>query len=331
MIRKIGILGAGAWGTALAMSLSRQKKEISLQAREAQVVETINNNHENTMFLSGHKLDPLIKATTSPKEACNNVDIIMLVVPAQYIRKMADSLSTFLKPAIPIVCCAKGIERNTGLLMSEIILEALPNNPLAILSGPTFAEDVALNLPTAVTLACKNKILCKKIAGALASPHFRVYRSNDLVGVQIGGAVKNVLAISCGILKGRRMGDNARAALITRGLAEISRLAIAKGAQSKTLMGLSGLGDLTLTCSTLQSRNFSLGMALAQGQQLKKIISKTNTVAEGVYTANSISKLSKKLKIDMPICNAIDSILNAGHNIDEKIDELLGRPLISEF
>ncbi len=330
-MQKIGILGAGAWGTALAISLSRKKKDISIQAREQQVTKSINYQHENTMFLSGHKLDPLIKATCEPKEACQGADIIMLVMPAQYVRKMAGRLSAFLNPDIPIVCCAKGIEGESGLLMSEIILKTLPNNPLAILSGPTFSNDVALNLPTAVTLACNNQDLCQRIASTLASPYFRVYRSNDLIGAQIGGAVKNVLAIACGILEGRAMGYNARAALITRGLAEISRLALAKGAKSRTLMGLSGLGDLILTCSTRQSRNFSLGISLGEGKKLKQIISETNTVAEGVYTANSISKLSRKLNIDMPICNSVNSILNAEHNIDKKIDELLRRPLISEF
>lgn len=330
-MRKIGILGAGAWGTALAMSLSRKKKVVSILAREPQVVQSINYQHENTMFLSGHKLDPLIKATNDLQEACHDADIIMLVIPSQYVRKMVEELSSFLNSEIPIVCCAKGVEAETGLLMSEIILEALPNNPLAILSGPTFAKDVALNLPTALALACNNQDLCQKIADTLASQYFRVYRSNDLIGAQIGGAVKNVLAIACGILEGRAMGDNARAALITRGLAEMSRLAIAKGAQSRTLMGLSGLGDLTLTCSTRQSRNFSLGISLGQGHKLKKIMAETNTVAEGVFTATSISKLSRGLNVDMPICSAIDSILNAEDNIDKKIDELLRRPLISEF
>jgi glycerol-3-phosphate dehydrogenase (NAD(P)+) len=214
--------------------------------------------------------------------------------------------------------------------MSEIIFEILPKNTLAILSGPTFANDVALNLPTAVTLACENQILANRLSECLATPHFRIYASTDMIGAQIGGAVKNVLAIACGIIDGKKMGDNARAALLTRGLNEIIRLAKAKGAKSETLIGLSGLGDLTLTCNSTQSRNFTLGRALGQGEKLESILRKRNSVAEGVLTAESIVQLSKKLNIDMPICSAVNNILNYNKDIDQVIFSILNRPLIPE-
>jgi len=329
-MNNIAIIGAGAWGTALAMILQRVGKVISIQAREHEVVESINNQNENLKYFKGHKLSSKITATRDPKYACKEADCILLVTPSQHIRTVANHLKTFLEPQVPILCCAKGIEQASGLLMSEIIVEILPKNALAILSGPTFANDVALNLPTAVTLACENQILANMLSESLRTPHFRIYTSTDIIGTQIGGAVKNVLAIACGIIDGKKMGDNARAALLTRGLNEIIRLAKAKGAKSETLIGLSGLGDLTLTCNSTQSRNFTLGRALGQGEKLESILRKRNSVAEGVLTAESIVQLSKKLNIDMPICSAVNNILNYNKDIDQVIFSILNRPLIPE-
>ena len=214
--------------------------------------------------------------------------------------------------------------------MSEIVADILPGAPLAVLSGPTFATEVASDMPTAVTLACKDRDLGKRLTAALATPHFRVYRSDDLIGAEIGGALKNVLAIACGIVEGRNMGDNTRAALITRGLSEIVRLAVAKGAKAQSLLGLAGVGDLTLTCTALQSRNYSLGVALGEGRALDDILGERNSVAEGVFTAASVTGLALDLDVEVPICAAVNGILNKSADIDQTISELLNRPFTSE-
>ncbi|OHC73689.1 MAG: glycerol-3-phosphate acyltransferase, partial [Rhodospirillales bacterium RIFCSPLOWO2_01_FULL_65_14] len=231
-----------------------------------------------------------------------------------------------LKPGRPVVICAKGIEQETFALMSEIVEATLPGTPLAVLSGPTFAIEVARDLPTGVTLACKDDKTGKALADMLSTPRFRIYRTDDVVGVEIGGAVKNVIAIGCGIVEGRRMGENARAALITRGLAEMARLGHAKGARPETLMGLSGIGDLTLTCNAMQSRNFSLGVALGGGEALADVVGQRASVAEGVFTAASVTGLARRLGVDMPICLAIDGIINHFADIDATIGGLLSRP-----
>ncbi len=232
---------------------------------------------------------------------------------------------------MPAVICAKGIERQTGALMSEVAAEALPGGPLAVLSGPTFAAEVARGLPTAVTLACADGDLGALLMAALGSRRFRPYLSDDLVGAQIGGAVKNVIAIACGIVTGRGLGDNARAALITRGLAEMVRLAMAKGAQPETMMGLSGLGDLTLTCNSQQSRNMSLGVALGRGEALADILAARRSIAEGVSTAPSVVALAGRLGVEMPICEAVDRVLHHNADIDATIEALLARPFKAEM
>jgi len=329
-MEKISVIGAGAWGTALAMVGVRAGRELVLQAREVEVVTSINDAHENTVYLPGFKLNPAIRAVTDPAEAVSGADAILLVTPAQHVRAMAKTLSGALAHNTPVVICAKGIERKTSALMTEIISEVLPGAPLAVLSGPTFAAEVASDMPTAVTLACKDKDLGEQLTTALATPHFRIYRSDDLIGTEIGGAVKNVLAIACGIVEGRNMGDNTRAALITRGLAEIVRLGVAKGAKAQSLMGLAGIGDLTLTCTALQSRNYSLGVALGEGLALDDILGERNSIAEGVFTAASVTGLAVELGIDIPICTAVNDILNKGADIDKTISELLNRPFTSE-
>ncbi len=326
---KIGIIGGGAWGTALAETMRRAGNEVILQAREAEAVEAINKFHENKLFLPGIKLSPAVRATTRITEALE-ADIVLLVTPSQKLREVTLAAERDWPAHVPAVICCKGIEQETGDLMSEVVGQTLPGVPVAVLSGPTFAREVALNLPTAVTLACVDETLGKILMETLSAPRFRIYRSRDVAGAQVGGAVKNVIAIACGIVEGRKMGDNARAALITRGLAEIIRLGVAKGAMPETLAGLSGLGDLTLTCNAMQSRNFSLGVEIGQGKKMEDVLSARNSVAEGVYTAPSVSALARGLGVEVPICTAVDAVLHHFADIDASIAGLLARPLKAE-
>ncbi|MBT3916393.1 MAG: NAD(P)-dependent glycerol-3-phosphate dehydrogenase [Rhodospirillaceae bacterium] len=326
---KIGIIGAGAWGTALAMVAVRAGNEVVMQAHEPEVADAINKTHENTLFLPSYELDPAIKATTKLSEA-TDVNAVLLVAPAQHMRAVCDAAAETWPDGVPAIICSKGIEQDSCALMSEVVGEMLPGKPVAILSGPTFAAEVAGDLPTAVTLACDDETMAKLLMETLSARFFRIYRSRDVIGAQIGGAVKNVLAIACGIVEGRKLGDNTRAALVTRGLAEISRLGIAKGAKAETLAGLSGLGDLTLTCNAMQSRNFSLGVALGQGKTLEDIMGERNSVAEGVFTASSVTDLARRVNVDLPICSAVDGVLNHGADIDATINALLARPLKAE-
>ncbi len=329
MIKKIGIIGAGAWGTALGCAAARAGREVVIQAHEPEVAQSINTGHENPIFLPGVKLDPSIRATVDLSGAAD-ADAVLLVAPSQFLRSVCEALRPHWRDGVPAVICSKGIEQETGALMSEVVAETLPGATLAVLSGPTFAAEVARGLPTGVTLACRDTTLDKKLADALGAPTFRTYQSDDLIGAQIGGAVKNVLAIGCVIAQGRGLGDNARATLITRGLSEISHLATAKGGKLETLMGLSGLGDLTLTCNAMQSRNFSLGVALGQGRTLKDILAERRTVAEGVFSASSVSGLARRLGVDLPICLAVERVLNHHADIDATIEGLLSRPVSLE-
>ena len=323
---KIGIIGAGAWGTALAVLAQSAGRRVQIWAREPEVAEAINSDKENTLFLSGVILPPEIQATTDLSEVVK-VDALMLVVPSQYLRQICGAIAPYLDPSIPVVICAKGIETGSGALMNEIVECILPKNHYAVLSGPTFAAEVARNEPAAVTLACQDIGVGKKLTRALGTSRFRIYQSTDVIGAEIGGAVKNVIAIACGIVEGRSLGDSARAAIITRGLAEMARLSRAKGGRPETLMGLSGIGDLTLTCNAIQSRNFSLGVALGKGQRLDQVLASRVSVAEGVDTAASIDALAELLKVDAPICSAVNSIANHGADTESTISSLLARPI----
>ena len=329
-MKNIAIIGAGAWGTALAMVARRAGRNVFLQAHEPEVADAINGSHENSLFLPGVALDPEIRAINDPAEAVVDTDVVLLVVPTQFLRAVLTGLSGNLPSGVPVVVCAKGIEQETLALMSEICEEVVPQAPVAVLSGPTFAAEVALDRPTAVTLASADKALGVGLSETLGTSRFRIYRSDDIVGAQVGGTVKNVLAIGCGIVEGRGLGDNAKAALITRGLAEIVRLGLAKGAKAETLMGLSGIGDLVLTCNAMQSRNFSLGVALGQGEALDGILAARTSVAEGVFSAASVSELAGSLSIDMPLSVAVDGILNHFADIDATIEGLLARPAGAE-
>ncbi len=329
MIEHIGIIGAGAWGTALAQAAVRAGRRTTLWARDPGLARTINQKHENPTYLPGIALEPTVRATGDLAEAAA-ADAVLLVTPAQHLRAAAGLLSGHLAAATPVVLCAKGIEQQSRALMTEVLAETLPAQPMAVLSGPTFAAEVARELPTAVTLAASDASLGAQLVVALGSRCFRPYLSDDPVGAKVGGAVKNVIAIACGIVTGRRLGDNARAALITRGLAEVVRLGVAKGGRPETLMGLSGLGDLTLTCSALQSRNFSLGYALGEGQALADVLAARNSVSEGVYSAAAVTELAAGLGIEMPIVAAVDQVLNHGAEIDITIQGLLARPFRAE-
>jgi glycerol-3-phosphate dehydrogenase (NAD(P)+) len=325
----ISIIGAGAWGTALAVAAHRAGNDVLLWAFEAALVDTINGDHENTLYLPGTALDPAIRAT-GDLSAAASADALLLAAPAQHLRSTLGPLAGQISPATPLVACAKGIEQQTGALMSEAVAALFPDNPVMILSGPTFAAEVAAGLPTAVTLAGDDIAAVQALADRLSSDRFRPYSADDVTGAQIGGAIKNVLAIACGIAEGCGFGDNARAALITRGLAELTRLCVAKGGRAETMMGLSGLGDLVLTCTSVQSRNYSLGVALGEGRALADILGERNSVAEGVFTASAATALAASLGIEMPIAAAVDAVLNQGAEINTVIQALLARPLRTE-
>ncbi len=326
----IGIVGGGAWGTALAAVAHRAGAGVLLWAREPEVVAAINARHVNPVFLPDAPLDPAIAATDA-LAAVARAPLVLLVVPAQHLRAVADALAPVLPAATPLVVCAKGIEIGSCRLMTEVVAACLPDRPVAVLSGPTFAREVARGLPTAITIASHDARLAQLVAQRLGGPTFRPYLSDDPVGTEIGGAVKNVLAIACGIALGRGLGDNARAALITRGLAEMIRVGVAKGGLVDTLVGLSGLGDLTLTCTSEQSRNLSLGIALGRGRALAEIVAERRSIAEGVDSAGAVVALAQRLGIEMPIAAAVDAVLNRDADIDATIAGLLQRPFRAEF
>jgi glycerol-3-phosphate dehydrogenase (NAD(P)+) len=326
----IGIVGGGAWGTALAAVAHRAGAGVLLWAREPEVVAAINARHVNPVFLPDAPLDPAIAATDA-LAAVARAPLVLLVVPAQHLRAVADALAPVLPAATPLVVCAKGIEIGSCRLMTEVVAACLPDRPVAVLSGPTFAREVARGLPTAITIASHDARLAQLVAQRLGGPTFRPYLSDDPVGTEIGGAVKNVLAIACGIALGRGLGDNARAALITRGLAEMIRVGVAKGGLVDTLVGLSGLGDLTLTCTSEQSRNLSLGIALGRGRALAEIVAERRSIAEGVDSAGAVVALARRLGIEMPIAAAVDAVLNRDADIDATIAGLLQRPFRAEF
>ncbi|TVR81319.1 MAG: NAD(P)-dependent glycerol-3-phosphate dehydrogenase [Rhodospirillales bacterium] len=328
-MQNVGIIGAGAWGTALAVVARDAGRDVCLWAREAEVVSAINRQHENPLFLDGIALDPTIRATGDLLEAVA-ADIVLLAVPAQFLRGVLGEAAKGWRDGAPAVLCAKGIERESCALMSEVVAAVLPSVPVAVLAGPTFASEVARRRPTAVTLACADAALRQAVATALKTMLFRIYGHDDVVGAEVGAAVKNVLAIACGIVEGRGLGESARAALVTRGLAELARLARAKGARTETLMGLACLGDLVLTCTSRESRNYALGVALGRGETLKSFLAGRRTVAEGAFSAASVTTLARRLDLEMPICFAVDTVINRGADIDAVIADLLARPPAAE-
>jgi glycerol-3-phosphate dehydrogenase (NAD(P)+) len=318
---KIGVIGGGAWGTALAQ-VAANGGPVLLWAREPEVVDSINRAHENRTFLPGLSLDPAIRATGDLAKL-DGCDAWLVVTPAQHMRSVLAAAPACDRP---LVLCSKGIEENSGALLHDVALEACPGARIAVLSGPTFAHEVAAGLPTAVTLAAEDQALGEALRDRLAVSAFRIYLTDDLAGAEIGGAVKNVLAIACGVVDGKGLGQNARAALIGRGFAEMVRFGLEFGARRETLTGLSGLGDLVLTCSSTSSRNYNLGVGLGQGRPASELLADRRTVAEGAFTAPVLARLAHDKGIDMPIVAAVDALLGGRAGVDQVLGELLSRP-----
>lgn len=322
---KAGVIGAGAWGTALAQLLAADGQAVRLWALEAEVVGAVNGSQENPLYLPGIPLSPSIAATRAMADMVD-CDLLLVVSPAQHLRSVVAQAPA----GVPLLLCSKGIEAGTSLLMSEVAQQAQPRSPIAVLSGPTFAHEVARGLPTAITLACEDRALGERLAARIARPAFRPYLSDDVIGAEIGGAVKNVLAIACGVAEGAGLGLNARAALISRGFAEMTRFGLARGARAETLGGLSGLGDLVLTCSSTNSRNFSLGKGLGEGQAAADLLANRRTVAEGAFTAPVLRAAAHAAGVEMPVVDAVCALLADALPLAQVIDALLARPLRPE-
>lgn len=323
----IGIAGAGAWGTALANAAASAGNDVVLWMRSPEQAMALAATRTNERFLPGVPLHDRIRPTADLDELAS-ARAVLLVTPAQTTREMAAALAAILRPEAPLVLCAKGIERQTNAFLCDVVESVRPGAPVAVLSGPSFADDVARGLPTAVTLACRNTRLAESLATALSGSTLRIYHSRDVRGVEIGGAAKNVLAIACGAVAGKGLGESAKAALIARGFAELLRFAHAYGAKAETLMGLSGLGDLVLTCSSAQSRNFAFGMRLGQG--LSAAEAAGGKLVEGAATASALVALARAKNVDMPIAEAVEQILSGAWTIDQAVDALMNRPIKSE-
>lgn len=328
-LTSVCVIGGGAWGTALAQTLALGGQNVTLWAREPDVVDDIRTRRVNRSFLPGISLDSHITATTSLGDAAAS-DAVLIVAPAQHVRPTSEALAKHLRPETPVVMCAKGIEQATGKLMGDVISETLPTAQFAVLSGPSFASDVARGLPAALTLACRNETIGRGLAAALSSRQMRLYWTSDVVGAELGGAVKNVLAIAAGIVEGRGLGASAHAAIVTRGFAELRRFGEALGARPETLLGLSGLGDLVLTCGSPQSRNMSLGRSLGEGKSLSNILGARTAVTEGVYTAAAVVRLAREKGIEMPIAEAVHAIIEGRASVEDAITALMLRPLKAE-
>jgi glycerol-3-phosphate dehydrogenase (NAD(P)+) len=321
-VDRLAVIGGGAWGTALAQVAAAGGQDVLLWAIEDDVVAAINRLHENPVYLKGQKLSPTIRATANFSELAD-ADAWLVVTPAQHMRAV---LSRSPCPGKPLILCSKGIEEGSGKMLHQVARDVCPTSPVAVLSGPTFAHEVAAGLPTAVTLACEDAALGEQLRARIARPAFRAYLTDDLAGAEVGGAVKNVLAIACGVVEGRGLGQNARAALIARGFAEMTRFGVAAGARRETLAGLSGLGDLVLTCSSTSSRNFSLGKAIGEGRKASELMADRRTVAEGAHTAPVLHKLAQERGIDMPIVGAVAALLTGQLGVDNVLEALLSRP-----
>ncbi len=324
-----GVIGAGAWGTALAQVAGSAGLDVLLQAREPEVVESIRARRINEAFLPGIVLDDHVSVTTELADL-GGCDLILAVPPAQHMRSTLAAFAAHHRAGVPVILCSKGIERGSLKLMTDVLAETLPTAPAAVLSGPSFAGEVARGLPSAVTLACADEALGEALMETLSAPAFRPYLATDLIGAEVGGAIKNVLAIACGISEGRGLGRSAHAALITRGFAEMTRMGVALGGQAETVAGLCGLGDLVLTCSSPQSRNMSLGLALGQGQTVDQALAGKRSVAEGYESAPAVRELAQKMGVDMPISLAVAAVLAGETTVQGMIDALLSRPLKAE-
>jgi len=324
----IAVIGAGAWGTALANAAAAAGCRVMLWARDGDQFAAMQHDRTNQSRLPGVRLHDTVMPEASLQAAVFGVQAVLLVVPAQTVAEMAKALQPVLPKGVPVVICAKGIDRVSGCFMSEVVEQAMPGVPVMVLSGPSFAQDVGLGLPTAVVLAGRDEAACKALAETLSSPRFRVYHSTDMRGVEIGGAAKNVLAIAAGIVSGRGLGESARAALTARGFAELLRFSQAFGGRPETLMGLSGLGDLVLTCASDKSRNFAFGLALGRGASVEQ--ASGGKLAEGALTAAVLVRMARSKGIDMPIAEAVNAVLEGRSGIDEAVAGLMARPLKAE-
>jgi len=322
-----GVVGAGAWGTALAIALAKSGRAVTLWVRENELAESMAQKRENTAFLPEIRLPDSI-SVINDVAGLARCQALVLAPPAQHLRSVCKALAPHIGKPVFLIIASKGIELTSHSLMSEVVSRELPDRPVFVLTGPSFASEIAKGLPAALTLASETEN--ESIALAMSSPAFRLYRTDDIIGAQLGGAIKNVLAIACGVAMGRGLGENARAALITRGLAEMVRLGVALGARAETLMGLSGLGDVVLTCTSLQSRNTSLGFALGHGKDLQEIMATRNSVAEGLSTAAAALGLARRHGVEMPVVSSVDLILREKASIDDVISNLLSRPLRNE-
>jgi glycerol-3-phosphate dehydrogenase (NAD(P)+) len=322
---RIGVIGGGAFGTAMACVVRRASHQVTIWAREPEVVAAINAERTNPRFLPGVSLVPGIVAT-GDLAAAADADFLLLAPPAQHVRAVTTQLRPHLTPGTPVVACSKGIERGTHALMSQVLAETLPEAPVAVLSGPSFAAEIGIDLPTAVALACADHVLGEHLARDIENPRFRLCVTDDLVGAQLGGVLKNVLAIACGIVTGRKLGNDARAMLVALGLGETVRLGLAMGARLETFLGLAGIADMDLSCHSPTSRNMSLGIALGEGRRLADVLAERVTVQEGVHSAEGVAALSRRYGVEMPITAAVDRILNHGADMDEAIGRLLARP-----
>lgn len=327
-----GVVGAGAWGTALAQTLARTGRPVRLWARDLTMVKILTARRENTRYLPGIPLLEGIEFTDRLSEVAEATDAILLVTPSHGLSSVCRHLSPFLDPhhGVPLVVAAKGLDAESDRPLSDLVKDLIPAHPVAVLSGPNFAKEVAVGLPAATVIAARDVALASRLADLFSTANFRPYASSDPLGVELCGAFKNVLAIACGIAQGRHLGDNARAALITRGMAELTRLGKVMGVQTETLIGLSGLGDIVLTCNGLQSRNYTLGIALGEGLKLQDILAQRRSVAEGIYAAAALHRMALKAGVDMPIVAAVDSILTGHAGVEDVIAGLLARPLRRE-
>lgn len=319
---RIGVIGGGAFGTAMACAVRRSGHEVVLWALEPEVVAEINGQRRNTHFLPGVPLPEGIRATNDIADAARGADFLLLAPPAQRMREVARQLAAHLAPGTPVVSCSKGLERGSLALMPEVLAEALPRSPVAVLSGPSFAHELGVDLPCGVALASGDGALARRLAGLIANPRFGVQPNADVIGTAIGGVMKNVVAIASGLLAGAKLGENARATMITVGLAEATRLGLAKGAQRETFDGLAGIGDMMLTANSLHSRNTSLGFALGEGRKLAEILAGRKEVTEGAFSAEAVATLAQRLGLDLPVCHAVDQLLNHGAGVEATVARL---------
>lgn len=322
---KISVIGAGAWGTALAQTYAKAGHQVTLWVREESLAQTMIESNRNASYLPDIDLDPRLEMTTDITVAVQ-ADVILNVVPAQYIRQNLQLLAPLLRDKQPVVICAKGIEIASHSLLSDVFAEECPKAKLAFLTGPNFAGEIASGLPSASTLACADAEVGGYLQEALTAKNLRLYLTSDIIGAQVAGAIKNVIAIACGIASGLGLGESARAALVTRGLAEMSRLTVALGGDRTTLMGQCGVGDMMLTCSSMKSRNFSCGVALAQGQTMDQIVASRNSVTEGISTAKAAIYLMDQYKVDMPIVRNVYGCLYEGLSVQDAVTAILNRP-----